>query len=141
MSAILAFAFSSCKDDDDNGIDVNVQTVTNKVVEDTWEVASFIDGDDGNETAQYVGYVFRFYADGTVDAMYNNITETGNWSVDVNDGRTELYIMFDSSTNDALLDLDESWHVTEITVTTLKAQDLDDEIFDTDDEFLELQKL
>lgn len=139
LASVLAFA--SCKDDDDELLTVNVQTVTNKVVEDTWEVASFINGDDGNETALYAGYVFQFFSNGTVEARYNNVTETGTWNVQVDDGRTELYIEFDGSTNDALLNLDEDWHVTELDVNTLKAQDLDDEFLDTDDEFLELQKV
>ncbi len=137
---LAATAFSSCsKDDDDDILDINTQSLSTLVLEDTWKVTYFFDDDDGDETAQFNGYTFTFTTQGSVTATRNGNTDTGIWLVRQDDGRTELEIDFNDD-DDPLDELDEDWGVTELTPNRIKLEDLDDDN-DDDEEYLTLEKI
>jgi hypothetical protein len=137
---LVAIVFTSCsKDDDDDLLDINTQSVSTLALEDNWKVTYFFDDDDGDETSKFNGYTFTFTTAGQVTASLNGVDKTGIWIVRQDDGRTKLEVDFNDD-DDPLDELDEDWVVTELTPNRIKLEDLDDDD-DDDIEYLTLEKI
>jgi len=97
---MIALAFTACTNDNDNADDnidlarlqADIEVMTNDVTSGTWVITNFIDSDK-NETANFTGYGFSFNPDGSLIADNGSNTETGTWSItiddDSNDGSNE----------------------------------------------------
>ena len=89
---IIALAFTACTNDNDNADDnidlaslqADIEVMTNDVTSGSWVITNFIDSDK-NETANFTGYGFSFNSDGSLVADNGNNTETGTWSITIDD--------------------------------------------------------
>ena len=89
---MIALAFTACTNDNDNADDntnlarlqADIEVMTNDVTSGSWVITNFIDSDK-NETANFTGYGFTFNSDGSLVADNGSNTETGTWSITIDD--------------------------------------------------------
>jgi hypothetical protein len=85
------------------------KAVVNDVTNGLWYVSGY-EQNDSNITASFSGYVFKFDANNTVTAIYNNDSVQGDWAVNIS-ART---ITADFSGAGApLINLNETWLITD----------------------------
>ena len=88
----IVSSFTACTNDSDNADDnidlarlqADIEVMTNDVTSGTWVITNFIDSDK-NETANFTGYGFSFNSDGSLVADNGGNTETGTWSITIDD--------------------------------------------------------
>ena len=88
-----ALLFTSCsKDADDNdnfaNLQADIETITNELTSGSWAITNFIDSGK-NETGDFTGYDFKFNSDGSLVADNGNNTETGTWSLTIDDNSND----------------------------------------------------
>jgi hypothetical protein len=89
---MIALAFTACTNDNDNADDntnlarlqADIEVMTNDVTSGSWVITNFVDSDK-NETANFTGYGFTFNSDGSLVADNGSNTETGTWSISIDD--------------------------------------------------------
>jgi hypothetical protein len=85
------------------------KAVVSDVTNGLWYVSGY-EQNDSNITASFSGYLFKFDANNTVTAIYNNDSVQGDWAVNIS-ART---IMADFSGASApLVNLNETWLITD----------------------------
>ncbi len=89
-------------------------TVNPPLSEGSWKVSLFID--NGDETAYYAGYTFKFLDNGQLLATKGSVTTNGTWSV----AGTTFNIMF---TEPVLIKLSDNWLIEEKTAVAIKLKD------------------
>ncbi len=90
---IMTVLFTSCIKDADDSIDfaqlqADIDTITGNVTEGTWSITNFIDSGQ-NETGDFTGYGFSFNSDGSLVADNGSNTETGTWSITIDDNSND----------------------------------------------------
>ena len=88
----IVLTFTACTKDSDNvddNIDLarlqaDIEVMTNDVTSGSWIITNFIDSDK-NETANFTGYGFSFNSDGSLVADNGSNSETGTWSITIDD--------------------------------------------------------
>lgn len=95
-----------------------------------WRVSYFYD--DGDETNDFLGYVFVFNSNNTITISKNGNTFNGIWSFYEDDGEFVFDIVFDDDTLDELSD---DWILLEFSNSLIQLKD------DDNDEFLNFMKL
>ena len=88
-----ALLFTSCsKDAGDNdnfaNLQADIETITNELTSGSWAITNFIDSGK-NETGDFTGYDFIFNSDGSLVADNGNNTETGTWSLTIDDNSND----------------------------------------------------
>jgi hypothetical protein len=86
------------------------------IVSGPWKIFSFIDGGE-DKTADYLGYVFTFSANGTSLAVRNATSLTGNWASYVDSDYSKLELSF---LGDTLEEIEDDWRVIEFSETLIK---------------------
>lgn len=108
-------------EDDDNSTDLSELRAV--LLSGNWIITSFIN--EGDETTLYNGWVFRFQSNGTLTASKDDVTENGQWSIEIDDNIFELHILFDTDT--LLEELAEDWDVASFTSLRIELTDTDEE--------------
>jgi hypothetical protein len=90
---IVTVLFTSCIKDADDSIDfaqlqADIDTITGNVTEGSWSITNFIDSGQ-NETGDFAGYGFSFNSDGSLVADNGSNTETGTWSITIDDNSND----------------------------------------------------
>lgn len=130
---ILAVAFASCSDDDNNSLNPAAQQIQQTVStaqSGTWRITSYIDS--GNvETNDFTGYNFTFGANNALTAANGASTYTGTWSVtqsnsvdDDDSGDIDFNIIFNAQAPASFLDLNDDWDLVERTATKITLVDI-----------------
>ncbi len=92
----------------------------------TWFVTLFDDSGD-DETSNYEGFEFTYFANGTAIAENGNTSIDGFWSVENDNGNLALVLNFDSSgSGNPLGDLNDDWDVLESNDSIIRLRDNDD---------------
>lgn len=81
----------------------------------SWHVSYFFDDED--ETTDYNGYDFTFFANNTIEVIKNSVSSTGSWSTYVDSGLNKIELDFDNSN---LEELEEYWIIIEYTETIIR---------------------
>lgn len=130
---ILAVAFASCSDDDNNSLNPAAQQIQQTVStaqSGTWRITRYIDS--GNvETNDFAGYNFTFGANNALTAANGTNTYTGTWSVtqsnsvdDDDSGDIDFSIIFNAQAPASFLDLNDDWDLVERTATKITLVDI-----------------
>ncbi|MCJ7468015.1 MAG: hypothetical protein MUO53_15145, partial [Maribacter sp.] len=90
---MVAVLYTGCTKDADNSnnfanLQADVETITNNVTTGSWIIANFIDSGK-NETGNFTGYGFSFNSDGSLVADNGSNTETGSWSITIDDNSND----------------------------------------------------
>ena len=121
-SAILllfAVVATSCDRNDDNSPSPSSPTVNTTLPQGQWKITYF-DNSGNIETSHFTGYSFQFNSNGTVTATNSGTTVSGTWS-DGNDNSTaKLVLNFGAQV--PFDDLNEDWHITQQSSTSIKLQ-------------------
>ena len=90
LVAVLSTACTKDADDSNNfaNLQADVETITNNVSTGSWVITNFIDSGQ-NETGDFTGYGFSFNSDGSLVADNGNNTETGTWSITIDDNSND----------------------------------------------------
>tara|TARA_B100000780_G_C21082053_1_gene435776 strand:- start:684 stop:1157 length:474 start_codon:yes stop_codon:yes gene_type:complete len=125
------FSFFACDKDDDSNDDnvtgdVSVVVRTN-MQRGTWRITEFIDS-GSNETNHYVGYVFTFNSNSTLEAFDGTETFAGTWSVikdgsDDDDASDYDFVIAFSAANE-LQELNDDWDIVSQSETQLVLIDI-----------------
>ncbi len=86
MATVL---FTACTDDADDSnnfanLQADIETITDNLTDGSWSITNFIDSGQ-NETGNFTGYGFSFNSDGSLVADNGSVTETGTWSLSIDD--------------------------------------------------------
>lgn len=115
--AAVILLFSSCKKEDLAVTPINVTTTAQQG---NWRI-SFYEDDGNNETSHYTGYTFAFASNGTVTATGSN-TVNGTFSSGNDDSQVKLYLDFGNTS--PFDELNDDWHVIEMTSSLIKLEDV-----------------
>jgi hypothetical protein len=88
---------------------------TNVLNNGSWHVSYFFDDED--ETTDYNGYDFTFFANNTIEVIKNSISSNGSWSTYVDSGLNKIELDFDNSN---LEELEKDWIIIEYTETIIR---------------------
>ena len=88
---------------------------TNVLTNGSWQVSYFYDDED--ETADYNGYDFTFFANNAIDVIKNNVSSNGTWSTFIDSGLNKVELSF-ANTN--LVELEDDWIIVEYTETIIR---------------------
>lgn len=136
MFPLLALILlTSCNDDDDQGENINAQTIEeiqNNMISGTWSIVLY--NDSGvDETNDYNDFTFTFSSNGSLLAESSTESYTGTWSVsdssssnDDNSSSDNDDIDFNIafSTPDILLELTDDWDVETYSSTRIELFDV-----------------
>lgn len=114
FAILMAITISSC-----NSLTNTNTSVTLK--SGTWRVTYYYDTDH-EETSSYSGYNFTFASSGVVSANNGITTVNGTWSTGTDDSQVKLILDFGSTT--PFDELNDDWHVTELTDVKVKMDDV-----------------
>lgn len=113
----LAMLLFSCKKDDDNS--TPSPTITSTISQGNWRISYF--NDSGNdETSHFTGYSFQFNSNGNLTATKGSDIKNGTWSNGGDDSQSKLVINMGSTP--PFDDLNEDWHVTSQSSTSIKLE-------------------
>ena len=90
-----------------------------------WRVVYYFDDDDGDETSDFNGYVFRFLENDVLEAQRNGQTTTGTWQTGTDDSKPKLEIFLGG--NDPLEELNEDWVIVRKADNRLELEDDNDD--------------
>jgi hypothetical protein len=90
---MVAVLFTACTTDTDDkndfaNLQADIETITNTVTTGPWTITNFIDSGQ-NETGNFTGYGFSFNSDGSLVADNGSNTETGTWSITIDDNSND----------------------------------------------------
>ncbi len=90
---MVAVIFTACiKDAHDSNnfanLQADIESITNNVTTGTWSITNFIDSGK-NETGDFMGYGFSFNSNGSLVAENGSNTETGTWSITIDDSNDD----------------------------------------------------
>lgn len=90
---MVTVLLTSCIKDADDSIDfaqlqADIDTITSNVTGGSWSITNFIDSGQ-NETDDFAGYGFSFNSDGSLVADNGSNTETGTWSITIDDNSND----------------------------------------------------
>jgi hypothetical protein len=117
---LISFGIASCSKDDNAATaemrPIDSAAVKTAVTEGEWRISYYFDTDT-EETSDFMGFVFTFNADGTLNATDGNTALSGAWSItdsdndtdDTMDDYTEFNILFSSPPKFA--DLSDDWEI------------------------------
>jgi hypothetical protein len=136
---ICFFVLSCSSDDDNNSLNLPLQTEVEADLElGTWRITRFID-DGENETSDFAGYNFTFAESGELTATNGTNTFDGSWRI-TSDGPNindfELVIVF-NLTND-FQDLTDEWDFISVSVNRIEL--IDDSDDNDPDDFLTFER-
>ena len=115
-SELETFIESSIDDcDDGSTTPLNFNTI---ITTGTWYVSYFYEDGDGDETSDFNGYVFTFYANGTSKVVKSAITVNGTWATFTDSGFNYIELVYDGS--DILSEIEEDWKIIEFTETLIR---------------------
>lgn len=102
---MVAVQFTACTKDADDSINfanlqADVEVITNNITKGSWIITNFIDSGK-NETGDFTGYGFSFNSDGSLVAENESNTETGTWSITIDDNSNDAGSNDDSSSDDS----------------------------------------
>lgn len=134
MLGVMATAavFTACKKENANPSPADAFDTVSKG---EWQVQYFFD--DNDETYKFEGYVLTFNSNGTVTAVKGTEAVNGTWNTGIDDSQTKLDLNFSNS--DLFDELNDDWHVQELSATKIVTEDVSGGNGDTD--YLTLQKI
>ncbi len=94
---------------------------SNTIKNGTWRITYYYDTDH-EETSSYSGFNFTFASNGTVAATNGIITVNGTWTTGSDDSQVKLILNFGSTV--PFDELNDDWHVTELTDVLVKMDDV-----------------
>ena len=112
---------SSCKKDDSTAPSSNNVSIAGIITTGSWRISYYTESGNNN-TSLFSGYVFNFYADGTMTATHSSGTINGTWRID-DDGSNEFHMSLGNSA--PLEELDRGWQVVAQSSTEIQLQDDD----------------
>jgi len=112
--------FGSCNKKDDSSSTISPTVVTNIVVSGSWKITYYWDTNH-DETSAFNGYSFTFTGN-VVTAVNGGSTVTGTWTTGTDDSQTKLILGFSSPAS--FLEISDDWHITEVSNTRIKLQDV-----------------
>lgn len=112
----LVIGVSSCSD---NSI-TNGNTAST-IQNGTWRITYYYDTDH-EETSSFSGYNFTFASTGVVTATNGTTTVNGTWSTGNDDSQVKLILDFTG--NAQFEELDDDWHVIELTDVKIRLEDV-----------------
>jgi len=89
----------------------------------TWNVSYYYDTDH-DETSSFNGYNFTFSSNGVVTAENRTLPVTGTWSTGPDD--RNVILILDFGTNIPFNELNDDWHVIELTDAKIRMSDSKD---------------
>lgn len=116
-------AKDDCDEDDDNDYnddDVDDAELVTVLIEGNWVITYTLE-DDTDVTAKYNGYLFTFFANGSVTAEKNGVSLQGSWKTGDDDGILELELDFPEGS--PLNELEEEWEVLEFDGSIIRLKD------------------
>jgi len=122
LEDILENAIGACDEDDDNDHDEDDADDTELVhvlIDGHWAISYFFD--DIDKTAEFAGYVFTFFGNGTAKAINGNLVIEGLWYSNGDDGTLEIQLDFGE--NSPLDELQDDWHIIEFDGMIIKLKD------------------
>ena len=122
LEDILKNAIDACDEDDDNDYnddDVDDTDLVKVIIDGDWVISYFFD--DNDETADFAGYVFTFFENGTAKAKKGELIIVGEWDSNGDDGELELELDFGE--NAPLDELQDDWGIIEFDGSIIKLKD------------------
>lgn len=98
LTTVMTFTACTTDSDDNNNIaklQADIEVITNDITTGSWLITNFIDSGK-NETANFTDYGFSFNSDGSLVADNGSNTQTGTWSITIDDNSNN-----DSSDDDS----------------------------------------
>lgn len=123
LEDILKNAINACDEDDDNDHnddDIDDSQLVSVLIDGNWAITYFFD--DKDETAEFSGFIFTFFENGTAKAKKGDIIVEGNWHSYGDDGSLELE--FDFGINSPFDELQDDWDLIEFDGTIIKLKDI-----------------
>ncbi|HMJ48274.1 MAG TPA: hypothetical protein VK498_13160 [Ferruginibacter sp.] len=111
----------SCKKADNSSNSISPTIVTNTVISGSWRITYYWDTNH-EETSSFSGYSFTFGNGNALIAVKGTSTITGTWTTGTDDSQTKLILSF--STPSSFMEISDDWHITEVTSTRIKLQDI-----------------
>ena len=115
----LTLTLSSCRK---AVVELQTKTLIEIITSGRWVIDQFTEGTTAY-TQDYQGYEFKFNENGTVDAFLGSAVTTGSFSVDALNKR--ISSRFPSGSTPLLLRLNETWTVTNASLTQVEAKPSD----------------
>ncbi|RLD22358.1 MAG: hypothetical protein DRI71_07640, partial [Bacteroidetes bacterium] len=126
LEDIIEEVADGCDEDDDNDYnddDVDDTDLIAVLLEGEWAISYFFD--EADETADFQGYIFTFFEDGTAKSTIGDIIVEGTWESYGDDGSLEIELDFDSES--PLDGLDDDWDIIEFENDIIKLKDISDD--------------
>jgi len=126
LEDIIEEVADGCDEDDDNDYnddDVDDTDLIAVLLEGEWAISYFFD--EADETADFQGYIFTFFEDGTAKSTIGDIIVEGTWETYGDDGSLEIELDFDSES--PLDGLDDDWDIIEFENDIIKLKDISDD--------------
>lgn len=127
LENLIKDSSDDCDEDDDidfDDDDVDDSNLVAVLVNGKWKIKYFFDEED--QTGEFTGFTFTFYANGTASASNGSIEVVGTWATHGDDGELELSLDFGE--NSPFDEIEEDWEVAQFTTSLLTLKDhVDDE--------------
>lgn len=122
LEDLIEDASDDCDEDDDNDYsddDIDDTELIAILLEGEWVITYFFDEVD--ETAEFNGFTFVFFEDGSAAATKDGFETEGHWETYGDDGSLEIDLNFGSES--PLDELEEDWEVVSYSGTRLELKD------------------
>lgn len=113
----ISIFFVAC-DSRSNSTDNTNQVVTSG----SWRISLYTDSGN-NETSNFSGYTFVFNSNGTLEAIKNNVTQNGTWSISSSSNKFNINLGPKDNTNKPLGDLTDNWKILSNSTTEIRLTD------------------
>ncbi len=145
---LISMVIASCSKEESNATNetdpLDNDAIKSAMANGSWQISYYYDTDT-EETAEFMGFVFTFNADGTLNATDGNTALSGAWSIedsdndtaDTMDDYTEFNILFSSPAKFA--ELSDGWEIKTFTSNLIELIDIGDE--GEGDEYLTFEKI
>ena len=119
LFALLIISAWGCDKGDDLAANTDVATVQSSLQVDRWNVTYFFD-EGVDRTTDFSGFLIAFNSNGSISAVNNLFTVSGNWSVAKDGNFSEVNITFPSPASFQRLTKD--WRVNTNTLSRVSMQ-------------------
>jgi hypothetical protein len=120
--SLCLLIFAGCSNNDDPIVSpISPSTVSTTLSSGNWRISYYWDSDH-EETAHFNGYSFTFGNASSLTATNGATVVSGTWITGTDDSKTKLILGFTAPADFA--ELSDDWHVTEMSATRLKLEDV-----------------